>query len=69
MSTSDAQKRATAKYQKERVQEIKFRVPMGQKQIIQAHAKRTGESVNAFIYRAVREAMERDNKQGHATKE
>ena len=65
MSVSEAQRRAIAKYQRERVEEIKFRVPMGQKQIIQSHAKKTGESVNAFIYRAVREAMKRDEKQGH----
>ena len=34
---------------------------MGQKTIIQEHAKSQGESTNAFITRAVKETMERDN--------
>ena len=60
MSASDAQKRATAKWQKEKVEEIKFRVPMGRKEGIKAHAELCGESVNAFLLRAVEETMERD---------
>ena len=60
MSASDAQKRATAKWQKEKVEEIKYRVPMGRKEGIKAHAERCGESVNAFLLRAVEETMERD---------
>ena len=61
MATSEAQRRATAKFQKEKVEDIRFRVPMGRKAIIQEHAKKRGESVNAFINRAVNETMERDN--------
>lgn len=60
MATSDAQKRATAKYQKERVEEIKFRVPKGEKAIIQEYAKRRGESVNSFLRRAVNLAIRTD---------
>ena len=60
MATSEAQRRATAKFQKEKVEDIRFRVPMGRKAIIQEHAKKRGESVNAFINRAVNETMERD---------
>ena len=41
--------------------EIKLRVPKGQRALIQAHAKKMGESTNAFIKRAVDEAVERDN--------
>ena len=38
-------------------------VPKGQKDIIKAHAEvYDGGSVNAFIQRAIREAMERDSK-------
>ena len=59
MAPSEAQKRATAKWQKEKVEEIKFRVPMGEKERIQAYAKFCGESTNAFIYRAINEAIER----------
>ena len=62
MPTTEAQKRATAKWQTERVEEIKFRVPKGQKVIIQEHAAQQGESVNAFIYRAVSEAMDREKR-------
>lgn len=40
--------------------EIKVRVPKGKKDIIKAHAESKGESVNAFIIRAVDEAMERE---------
>ena len=35
-------------------------LPKGQKDEIQAHAAAQGESVNAFINRAISEAMERD---------
>ena len=62
MATSPAQLRATKKYLKEKLDEIKVRVPKGQREVIQQHAARQGESVNGFITRAVKEAMERDNK-------
>lgn len=60
MAPTDAQRKAIAKWQKEKVEEIKFRVPIGQKAIIQKHAEGQGESTNAFIYRAVNETIERD---------
>lgn len=42
--------------------EIKVRVYKGQKDIIQAHAEGRGESTNAFINRAIKETIERDEK-------
>ena len=60
MAPSEAQKRATAKWQKEKVEEIKFRVPMGEKERIQTYAKSRGESTNSFIYRAINETIERE---------
>lgn len=39
---------------------INLTVPKGQKEKIKAHADMGGESVNGFIQRAIREAMERD---------
>ena len=39
---------------------INLTVKKGQKQVIQDHAEKTGESVNGFINRAIEEAMERD---------
>lgn len=61
MSQTDAQRAAVRKYQLEKLDEIKFRVPKGNKERIQAHAKARGESTNAFIYRAVNETIARDN--------
>ena len=62
MTTSASQLQATKKYIKEKLDEIKLRVPKGQREVIQQHAARQGESVNGFITRAVKETMERDNK-------
>lgn len=39
---------------------INLIVPKGEKEIIKAHADKTGESVNGFINRAIDETMERD---------
>lgn len=61
MSTSDAQLKANRKYLKEKLDHISFRVPKGQREVIQAHAERMGESMNAFITRAVEQAMLKDN--------
>lgn len=40
---------------------ISIALPKGQKDIIKAHAEKQGESVNAFIGRAIDETIERDN--------
>ena len=60
MPVLESQKKARDKWLKEKVEDNRFRVPMGRKAIIQEHAKKHGESVNAFINRAVNETMERD---------
>ena len=44
----------------EKLDRINLTVPKGQKDTIKAHAAAQGESVNAFINRAISEAMERD---------
>ena len=49
------------RYNAKAYDEIKVRVIKGQKEVIQGHAEKQGESVNAFIGRAIAEAMERDN--------
>lgn len=54
--------RAIKKYESEKLDKILLRVPKGNKERIQEHAKSQGESTNAFIYRAVNEAIERDTK-------
>ena len=63
MATTEAQKKATQKWIKENTEDIRFRVPKGKKEIIRNYAERHGESVNAFINRAVDEALERDAKE------
>lgn len=40
--------------------EIKVRMPKGEKDKIKAHAESMGESVNGFINRAIENQMERD---------
>jgi len=57
---SEAQRKATDKYL-EKFDEMRVRVPKGQKDAVKAHAEAQGESLNAFINRAVTETMERDN--------
>lgn len=39
---------------------INLTVPKGQKEAIKAHAEGQGESVNAFINRAITETIQRD---------
>lgn len=48
------------RYNAKTYDEIKIRVPKGQKDLIQAHAEAHGESTNGFINRAISETMERD---------
>ena len=50
------------RYNAKTYDEIKIRVPKGQKDLIQAHAGAQGESTNGFINRAISETMERDGK-------
>lgn len=60
MPVSKAQQKAVDKYVKANYDRIEFKAPKGRKAEIQAHAHAQGESVNAFIGRAVSETMERD---------
>ena len=43
---------------------IEVVVPKGQKEVIKAHAAAMGESVNAFIFRAIEQAIEKDGHTG-----
>ena len=61
MTVTEAQKKAIKKYQTEKTDEMKIRVPKGQKEVIKEYAASRGESVNAFVYRLICEAMERDS--------
>ena len=60
MPVSKAQQKATNKYISKAYDRVNLTLPKGQKDEIQAHAAVQGESVNAFINRAISETMERD---------
>ena len=63
MPASKAQQRAVAKYMRANYDEIKIRAPKGAREEIRQHAERQGESVNAFIQRAIWEQIQRDGGQ------
>lgn len=60
MAISKAQQRATANYVKKAYDRIEVKVAKGRKENIQVHADSQGESLNAFINRAITETMQRD---------
>ena len=57
---TEARRRATAKYLRETVEDVRIRVPKGQKEIIKSHAAERGESMNQFVIRAIDETMQRE---------
>ena len=57
---------ANKKYNAEKYDEIKLRVHKGQKELIQAHAEQRGESLNGFVLRAIKLAMELDQEEAEA---
>lgn len=59
MPQSEAQARAAKKYH-QKFDDIKLRVPKGERQILQAHAESQKESLTAFLRRAINETMARD---------
>ena len=63
MATTKAQQKAVNKYVRENYDRFLLTMPRGQKETIRTHAVASRESVNAFIVRAIREAMERDQAQ------
>ncbi len=61
MAVSKAQQAATNRYREKAYDRIEIVAPKGRKEQIKAHAEEHGESVNAFINRAIAHEMERDN--------
>lgn len=57
---TEARKTGNRKWDANNLDRMSIAVPKGSKAEIQAHAADMGESANAFINRAIREAMERD---------
>ncbi len=69
MPASKAQQKAVAKYMKDNYDELKVRVPKGDKDKIKNHAESKGESLNGFIKRAIDETMQRDGSGDNAAVE
>ncbi|MGI6007687.1 MAG: ABC transporter ATP-binding protein [Ruminococcus sp.] len=57
---SKAQQKAVHKYVRNNYDRLEITVPKGRKSEIKAHAEAHGESVNAFVVRAVKETIERE---------
>ena len=57
---TEARRKANAKYLKESVEDIRIRVPKGQKDIIKAAAENAGESLNTYVRKSVDQRMERE---------
>ena len=62
MAQTEAQLRAGKKYH-EKFDDLRIRVPAGEKEIIDAHAASMNESTNSFVRRAIALAMEQDKKE------
>lgn len=59
MAYSDAQKRATQKYIKENLEEIRFRVKKGEKALLQEAAKEAGQSMAQYVIQAINDRANR----------
>ena len=60
MSVSKAQQKAVNKYMAANYDRINLTVQKGQKETIKAHAETRGESLNAFINRAISQTIQQD---------
>lgn len=61
MPVSKAQQAAVNRYMKNNYDRVNLTMPKGEKAVVKAHADAAGESVNAFILRAVHNAMKPGN--------
>ena len=58
---SEARKNANKTWDSKNLDRISVALPKGSKDALKAHAESTGESMNAFISRAIMEVTEMDN--------
>lgn len=58
---TEARKAGNRKWDSKNLDRISIALPKGSKDALKAHAESTGESVNAFIKRAIMEVSEMDN--------
>ena len=66
MAFSDAQKEATARYNKKAYDRIEIFVRTGKKQVIKEFAQKQGKSTNKFINEAIEKAMAEAEEKGDA---
>lgn len=55
--TTEAQKKANRKYELEKTENIRIRVPIGKKELIQQCAKVNHESINGMVNRLIGEEL------------
>ena len=60
MSTKQAKQAANNRWNKKTYDAITFRMKKGEKELIDEHIKITGESLNAFVIRAIMTQLEID---------
>lgn len=58
---SEARKNANKNWDSKNLDRISIALPKGSKDALKAHAESQGESINAFIKRAIMEVTEMDN--------
>ena len=58
---TEARKQGNRRWDANNLDRVSIAMPKGKKAEIKAHAESRGESVNAFVNRAIDEAIERDN--------
>lgn len=61
MAYSQAGNKAVQRYNKKTYDDLRIRVKKGEAEKIKQHAKKQGESLNAFANRAILETINRDN--------
>lgn len=61
--------KAKNKYNANNYDSLRIVVPKGEKAIIQAFASSKGESLNAFVKRAIKEAIERETQNHNKDKQ
>ncbi len=57
---TEAKKEGNKRWDAKNLDRLSIALPKGSKEEIKAHAESKGESVNAFISRAIKETMERE---------
>lgn len=60
MPTTKAGQKAVNKYMRENYDRVNLTMPKGRKDEVKAHADTRGESLNAFINRAIDSQIQRD---------